>query len=223
MMDFANFILLTIIVIQLTLSRRSKPIEKKYYFEEEIKLNSNHTEGHRTLFYFYTVSQFIETISYTSKGLEKELGFSEFQFIYDRTNKKFYNARVKIIGIDGYDEGKKAGFFTFFDDVIEINIQLNLKNYTELFKELRISSKDRALNKKKYFLYDLTGISSMKMSNSELINSVNRISTCHVYDEYYADKNSVMLDLMETIHGSDLEQSKICTDLYAQFMKINTQ
>ncbi len=202
------------------------PSQPQYYFEEENYLSKIKSEGARGEFYLYTVSQFSERVRIDARGMVKELGFSDFVFIFDKNTKKFLNARVKFIGSDGFDRGRKIGFYSFdlTDGAhIEVNIHLNLNAYNDFFNDLRIASDVRNQGTNTYFLYSLDTTSSINASHGNTINSVDAIHMTGVYNEYYSDKIAVMIDLVNGLESSDVLQRNICNDLYDRFIKIKSE
>jgi hypothetical protein len=228
MFEITVIIFLGIIASQLYCHFKKSKIlpQTKYYFEEENYLSDVKSEGTSGEFYLYTVAQFNERVGMEARGLVRELGFSDFVFIFDKNTKRFLNARVKFIGSDGFDRGKKIGYYHFhlIDDAhIEINIHLNLKDYNDFFNELRIASDMRKKGMTTYFLYSLNTTSSINVSQGNTINSINAIHRTGVYSQYHSDKIGVMVDLAKGLESSDIEQKNICTDLYDRFMKINAE
>ena len=228
MFEITVIILLVFIFLQLHFHfKNSKLLPRpKYYFEEENYLSNIKSEGAKGDLYFYTIAQFNERVGIKPGGLVKELGFTDFVFIFDKNTKKFLNASVKFIGSDGFDRGKKIGFYNFYstDDVhIEINIQLNLKEYNDFFNELRMASAERKQGTNSYFLYSLDTTSAINVNQGSTINSVDAIHMTGIYSEYYSDKIGVMIDLVKGLESPDIDQKNICNDLYYRFRKINSE
>lgn len=211
---------IAIIIIALVLfNRRPKLDPRKFYFTEESYLLENKKiSNHKTDFYLYTIAEFSEVSTLNDSGVTKELGFSDFIFVYDKISNKFMSARVRIIGADGYDRADKIGFYKFLsddNDWIELNIRMRLNDYNEFVADLKEHASAREeTSKNSFFLYDLSGHHAHVIGGSYVIYYLDSIKKVGVYDAYYADK----IGLMSTLYSSDSQSDERQTILRKEFI-----
>jgi len=225
MLDIASFIMLCIIAIVLY-RYRYKPIPAPtipFYFQEENEL-SLATGRYIGKLEFYTISEFCETQSILSSGVEKKLGFSRFPLIFDTNTKKIKDARVTFVGSNGYQRANAIGFYKPLneeEDWLEITIHFTLDEFDSFFRKLKNHCEDEDSNGSKYFLFSLSTIDSIKTSGGALINAITAISEVGVYDEYYADKIAAMLALEEGLTDPDPKYRGICESFKSRFLELS--
>lgn len=226
MIEFIAVIILALIAFKLYSNKGKASADEVYYFPEERYLSSGGLVNFKSALNLYTVAEFSETTHANHLGVVKELGFSDFILIYDKFLNKFITARVKIVGADGYARSAKMGFFKYLSsdkDWAELNIHFSLDDYNVFVSEIKEAAAERELlGKRTYFLYELNGYQAFDLGGGDMIYYIDSITKVEKYNDYYADKIGLMIELRSKSNSVDERQAALRKELIDRFDEVNS-
>lgn len=204
--------------------RKKEPTPSKRYYFDEDALPDSERRGEWGEMTFFTIAEFSETRTVGSGGLEKELGFSDFPVLFDRKAERIKVARVTFIGADGYDRGPAIGYFRPLDaggHHLELTVRFSLSEYDSVFENLKQATERRvATGERTYFLYEMRTRVTQRQYGQILyeILSFNLVNT---YEEYYAEKISVMIEVERGANDTDSSYQVLCQDYLRRFARLS--
>lgn len=214
MFEFIVIVLLGLIVFSLY---RKKPEANAPIYDG---LSGQHGE-----FLLYTVAEFSESQHVDYTGIIKELSLSNFIFAMDEKSKRIKTAHVKFVGKNlAARKVRSIGSYEMLgedDSYLGIEIWFTLAEYDAFIAKIKAATKGVGSQENSYFLFKMTVSSGVKdkTSISGIRNLIYEINEIGVYNEYYADKISVMYELENGLLDNDSEYRARCKEIKNRFLE----